>query len=144
MKISIASDHGGYRLKDAIAEALKADGHEVEDFGVHTPDSVDYPDYAQLVGNSVKDQKSEFGILICTTGIGMSIAANKIFGVRAALCHNEDSAEFSRRHNNANVLCMGAKYVGAKLGIQMAKLFIRTEFEGGRHAARVSKFECSC
>ncbi len=141
MKVSIASDHGGLSLKSKVAKALESEGYEVVDFGVFEQTSVDYPDYAKLVGNSVLTNETEKGILICTTGIGMSIAANKMTGIRAALCHNEDCAKYSRLHNNANVLCMGQKYVGEKLGVQIAKMFLRTEFEGGRHATRVGKFD---
>ena len=141
MKISIAADHGGFPLKDPVVKALRDAGYEVEDFGTFSPDSVDYPDYAKKVGNSVKHAQSDIGILICTTGIGMSIAANKMIGIRAALAHNEDSAEFGRRHNNANVLCMGAKYLSPELASKMAVIFAKTQFEAGRHERRVAKFD---
>ena len=140
-KISIASDHGGFALKEPVANALQNAGYEVIDFGPQSADSVDYPDYAKKVGNSVKHSESDLGILICTTGIGMSIAANKMIGIRAALAHNEDSAHFGRLHNNANIMCMGIKYVSPELGAKMALIFASTEFEAGRHARRVDKFD---
>lgn len=141
MKISLGADHGGYQLKNSILESLQNAGFEVLDFGTNSADSCDYPDFAHKVANSVVSGESDFGVLVCTTGIGISIAANKVKGARAALCHNVDCAKFSRMHNNANVICMGAKYVGKKLGAEMVKTFIATEFEGGRHARRVGKIE---
>ena len=141
MKIIIASDHAGFPLKQPLSAALKDAGYDIYDAGTDSSDSVDYPDFAKKVGLAIKHGEYDLGILVCSTGIGMSIAANKIIKVRAALCHNEDSAEFSRLHNNANVLCMGAKYVSPELGLKMAKLFIETKFEGGRHERRVGKME---
>lgn len=141
MKISIAADHGGFSLKASIVKTLQDAGYEVKDFGTFSTESVDYPDYAKMVGNSVRHAESDIGILICITGIGMSIAANKMIGIRAGLCHNEDSAALARRHNNANVLCMGGKYISPELGGKMAKIFAETQFEGGRHERRVQKFD---
>ena len=138
-KISIGCDHGATTLKDALVKSLGND-FEITDEGTFGTESVDYPDFAKKVCDSVKDGKADFGILLCTTGIGMSIAANKVRGIRAALCHNEDCAKFSRLHNNANVICMGAKYVPAELAEKMVKIFAETEFEGGRHQRRVGKF----
>lgn len=141
MKIALAADHGGFQLKNSMLKFLQDAGFETVDFGTNTCDSVDYPDYAKLVGNAVVNGGCDFGVLVCTTGIGISISANKIKGIRAALCHNCDGAKFSRLHNNANVICMGAKYVGKKLANEMLKTFLETEFEGGRHARRVGKME---
>lgn len=141
MKIALGADHGGYQLKNSVLETLKNGGFEVADFGTNSADSCDYPDFAKLVANAVASGECDFGVLVCTTGIGISIAANKVKGVRAALCHNTDCAKFSRLHNNANVVCMGAKYVGKKLADEIVKTFLQTEFEGGRHARRVSKIE---
>lgn len=138
-KISIGCDHGATALKDALVKSLGND-FEITDEGTFGTESVDYPDFAKKVCDSVKDGKADFGILLCTTGIGMSIAANKVRGIRAALCHNEDCAKFSRLHNNANVICMGTKYVPAELAAKMVKIFAETEFEGGRHQRRVGKF----
>ncbi len=139
MKIALAADHGGFQLKNSIVKYLQDAGFDVVDFGTNTCDSVDYPDYAKLVGNAVNSGECDFGVLVCTTGIGISISANKVSGIRAALCHNVDGAKFSRLHNNANVVCMGAKYVGKKLANEMVKTFLETSFEGGRHARRVNK-----
>lgn len=144
MKIAIGADHGGYQLKNSLAKSLEDAGFEVEDFGTNSPDSVDYPDFAKKVGAAVASGECGRGILICTTGIGISISANKIAGIRAALCHSVDGAKYSRLHNDANVLCMGAKYVGKKLAFEMAKTFLSTDFEGGRHARRVGKIEGGC
>ena len=138
--VSIAADHGGVELKGALVGLLKERGFSVDDKGSFTKDSVDYPDYAKLVCDDVTKGKSSFGILVCTSGIGMSIAANKIAGIRAALCHNADCAKFSRLHNNANVICMGAKYVPPALAAEMVRIFAETQFEGGRHERRVCKF----
>lgn len=139
-KISIACDHGGLELKDGLVRELSKQGFEVNDKGVFNHDSVDYPDYAQAVCKDVSSKASDFGILVCTTGVGMSIAANKMKGIRAALVLNEDSAKFSRLHNNANVICFGQKYVSVEDGVKYVNLFANTEFEGGRHERRVSKF----
>lgn len=129
-KFSIGCDHGAIALKNAILSAL--DGKfDIEDKGTYGTESVDYPDYAEKVCEDVVSEKSDFGVLLCTTGIGMSISANKIKGIRAALCHNEDGAKFSRLHNNANVICMGAKYVQPELAAKMVEIFAETQFEGG-------------
>ncbi|HTB63202.1 MAG TPA: ribose 5-phosphate isomerase B [Opitutales bacterium] len=139
MKISLGADHGGVDLKDSLAQALRAAGLEVIDRGTHGHDSVDYPDFAVAVGNDVANGTAERGILVCTTGIGICIAANKIHKVRAAICFNEDGAEFCRRHNNANVICFGQKYITPYMAQKMAMIFLNTEFEGGRHERRVNK-----
>ena len=138
--LSIGSDHGGFALKCALAKSLSAAGYEVADRGPADSSSVDYPDFAKLVCGDVNSGKADLGVLICTSGIGMSIAANKIRGIRAALCLSEDAAKFSRLHNNANVLCMGSKYLTPTLAESIASIFASTEFEGGRHERRVCKF----
>ena len=139
MKISLGSDHGGVDLKDTLAQALRAAGLEVIDRGTHGHDSVDYPDFAVAVARDVAGCTAERGILVCTTGIGVCIAANKIHKVRAAMCFNEDGAEYCRRHNDANVICFGQKYITAYMAQKMAMIFLNTEFEGGRHERRVNK-----
>ncbi len=137
--VSIAADHGGVELKGALVGLLKERGFSVDDKGSFTKDSVDYPDYAKLVCDDVTKGKSSFGILVCTSGIGMSIAANKIRGIRAALVLNEDSARFSRMHNHANVICLGEKYMSPEEAIKLVEIFSSTEEEGGRHDRRVAK-----
>jgi len=138
-KVAVACDHAGRELKNAIAELLVARGFEVEDFGTHGNDSVDYPDFASEVARRVGSGKAAFGVLVCGTGIGMSIVANKYRGVRAALCHNEFEARATRQHNDANVLCLGERSVGLGLGLSIAEAFFSTAFEGGRHLRRVQK-----
>jgi ribose 5-phosphate isomerase B len=139
MKISIGADHGGVDLKDGLGQALRAAGHEVLDRGTHGHESVDYPDFAIAVSNDVAAGTAERGVLVCTTGIGVSISANKIHGIRAALCHNEDGAEFGRRHNDANIICFGQKYITPYMAQKMTMIFLNTGFEGGRHERRVKK-----
>lgn len=139
MKISIGSDHGGVDLKSAIVSSLKEDGHEVLDFGTNSHDSVDYPDFGERVAKAVVNGEADFGVAICTTGIGISISVNKVKGARGAVCHNEDAAEFCRRHNNANVICFGQKYDTPYMAAKMTRIFLATEFEGGRHERRVNK-----
>lgn len=139
MKIVVASDHRGFLLKAAIRQLLIDQGHEVHDLGPETADSVDYPDFAERVGRHVGPSDADRGILICGSGIGMSLAANKLPRVRAAVCWNPTVAEFSRRHNDANVLCLSADYVDPDTNLQIVTTWLRTEFEGGRHARRVAK-----
>jgi ribose 5-phosphate isomerase B len=139
MKIAIGSDHRGFDVKRRVMQILQQLGHEVTDFGPAGSDSVDYPDFAFQVGKAVGEGQVERGILICGTGIGMCIAANKVPGVRAAPCHDSITAEMSRRHNNANILCLSADLLGAELIDRMLKIWLETEFEGGRHARRVDK-----
>lgn len=136
--IAIGCDHGGYALKCEVIKHLTERGIEFSDFGCGG-ETVDYPDIAEKVCNEIADGRAERGILICGTGIGMSMAANKVKGIRAALCGDCYSARFTRLHNNANVLCMGARVIGAGLGIQIVDEFLDTAFEGGRHALRVDK-----
>ncbi len=139
MKIAIGSDHRGYDAKHRLLPLLQQLGHEVVDVGPESHDSVDYPDYAFEVARAVGDGRVERGILICGTGIGMCIAANKVPGVRAAPCHDSITAEMSRRHNDANVLCLSADLLGDDLIARMVRIWLQTEFEAGRHARRVEK-----
>lgn len=144
MKISLGCDHGGFNLKEKIKRYLIDKGYEVIDKGTHSLDSVDYPKYGQLVANSVVNKESDLGIIFCGTGIGISIAANKIKGIRAALCSNTTMARLSRQHNDANILALGERITGEILAIDIVDTFINTKFEGGRHAKRVSEIECNC
>lgn len=141
MKIAIGNDHAGVEFKNKIMQELRSKGYEVVNVGTDTLDSVDYPDVAKEVSEKVINGEVNFGILICGTGIGISIAANKIKGIRAALCHNEYIAKQARLHNDANILALGARVIGDELGKAIVKTFLNTEFEGGRHARRVSKIE---
>ncbi len=135
--IAIASDHGGYQLKEHIKAYLAAKGITCQDFGTDSMDSCDYPVFAKPAAQAVASGACEKGIVICTTGIGMSIAANKVKGIRCALCGDPFSAEMTRRHNNANMLALGAGIVGGNLAERIVDVFLNTEFEGGRHARRV-------
>lgn len=139
MKIAVACDHGGLNLKREVVKYLNANGYEVVDFGTDTFDSCDYPDYALPAAEAVASGECERGILICSTGIGVSMVANKVPGVRCAHCHDTYCAEFTRLHNNANVLAMGEKVVGAGYALKIVEIFLKTEFEGGRHSRRVDK-----
>jgi ribose 5-phosphate isomerase B len=141
VKILMASDHAGFELKELLAERAKESGHEVVDLGPATEDPVDYPDFAHNLAQRISAGEAERGLLICGTGIGMAIAANRHPGVRAALCHDAFTAELARRHNNANVLCMGGRTTGSGVAIQMLDIFLATPFDGGRHALRVQKVE---
>ena len=136
--IAIASDHGGYALKEHIKAYLTARGITCEDFGAYSTDSCDYPLFGKAAAEAVASGKCETGIVICTTGIGISIAANKVKGIRCALCADSYSAEMTRRHNNANVLAMGAGVVGPNLAERIVDTFLSTQFEGGRHERRVN------
>ncbi|HEX8000115.1 MAG TPA: ribose 5-phosphate isomerase B [Pyrinomonadaceae bacterium] len=138
-KIAIGSDHAGYEAKELAKRELSALGMEVVDKGAHTPGSVDYPDFGAAVGRAVASGEVERGILICGSGIGISMAANKIAGVRAALCWNEETARLAREHNDANILCFGARFIEPALAARMVRVFMETEFAAGRHAARVEK-----
>ena len=139
MKIAIGCDHGGFQHKNAIAEHLKKRGFEVIDFGIYEEKSVDYPDIAVKLCESIVKGENEYGILVCGTGIGMSIAANKIKGIRAAVCSEHFSAKFTRLHNDSNVLCLGGRVIGIGTAIELADLFVDTPFEGGHHQARLDK-----
>ena len=138
-KVIAGSDHAGLALRAAAVGAAKAAGFEVEDVGPFSTESVDYPDFARRVAEAVARGEARFGILVCGTGIGMSISANKVHGVRAALCTTEYEARMARAHNDANVLCMGERVVGTGLGEALVRTFLATPFEGGRHARRVAK-----
>lgn len=138
--IAIASDHAGVALKARISALLEAQGHKVTDFGTNSLESVDYPDFAAMVTEAVASASAETGILICGTGIGMSIAANRTAAIRAALCHNKFTAELARQHNNANVLVLGARVVEEATALEMVEAFLATAFEGGRHQNRINKF----
>ena len=137
MKIAIGCDHGGYLLKQDILIWLEEHDYEFEDFGCYNTESVDYPVYAEKVARAVAAGECDRGIVICTTGIGVSMAANKVGGIRCALCGDSYSAEMTRRHNNANVLAMGAGIIGPNMAKKITETFLTTEFEGGRHAHRV-------
>ncbi len=139
--IAIGADHGGFELKEELKKHLKARGISFHDFGTHGKESVDYPDYALLVANSIAEKKAEFGLLVCTTGIGMSMTANKVPGVRAAVVNDAESAVLTRKHNDANVLCLSGKFTSPDLAKQILDNFLNTEFEGGRHERRVLKME---
>lgn len=139
MKIAIAADHGGFELKDSMVEYIKSLGNEVVDLGTNSADSVDYPDYAKKVCEEIQKGNSDLGILICGTGIGMSLAANKFEGIRAACVSDVYSAKMSRNHNNANVLCIGARVIGDEVAKLIIKTFLENEFEAGRHQRRVDK-----
>ena len=138
-RIIAGSDHAGLRLRAEALEVAKGLGFEVEDVGPFSGESVDYPDFARQVGETVAAGRASFGVLVCGTGIGMSIAANKVKGVRAALCTTELEARMARAHNDANVLCVGERIVGPGLGAAIVKAFLETAFEGGRHERRVKK-----
>ena len=140
MRIAIGADHGGFELKQALVQKLSDMGHEVIDLGTDSAASVDYPDFSAQVCSQVLDGKAQFGILVCGTGIGMSMAANKYRGIRAALCDNEYSARMSREHNNANVLCLGDRVLGKGLAESIVEVWLSSSFEGGRHQRRVDKF----
>lgn len=141
MTIAIGSDHGGFDLKSILIDHLTEEGYDIMDCGTDSTASVDYPVYGKKVGHAVVDGQAEKGIIICGTGIGISLAANKVPGVRAALCTNEYMAEMSRRHNNANVLALGARVIGSELAKNIVKRFLSTDFEGGRHERRVAQIE---
>lgn len=139
MKIAIGADHAGFVLKEKLVEKLRAGGHEVADHGTTSAVSTDYPDYAAAVGRDVAAGRAERGILVCSTGVGMSIAANKVPGVRAALAFNPDEVRLTRAHNDANVLTLGAKYNDENSAAELVDIFLSTPFDGGRHARRVAK-----
>ena len=137
--VVIGSDHGGYALKQDIMKHLEESGVEFKDMGCYSEASVDYPEIAEALCAEITDGNAELGILVCGTGIGMSMAANKVKGIRAAACSDTFSARFTRMHNDANVLCLGGRVVGPGLAIDLVDLFLNTEFEGGRHQRRVDK-----
>ena len=140
-RIIIGCDHGGLNLKNKVVEHLKEIGYEVEDLGTYTTESVDYPIYAKKVAHTVADGKYEKGIIICGTGIGVSIVANKVKGIRASLCGDTFSAKATRQHNNSNILCMGERVIGAGLALDIVDIWLTTEYEGGRHQKRIDMME---
>ncbi len=139
-KIAIASDRAGLELKNYILQELSKQ-YSFEDLGTYNQEPVDYPDYALKVVNKILDKSSEFGILICGTGIGMSIAANRHKGIRASLCHNSLEARLTREHNDANILCLGGRIIGKECALENVKVFLTTDFTGGRHTNRVKKLD---
>lgn len=141
MKIALGSDHGGYELKEEIKRYLEEAKIDYKDFGTFSTESVDYPDIAIPVAEAVSEDEYERGILICGTGIGMSITANKFKGVRAALCHDIFSARATREHNDSNLLTMGDRVIGKQLALEIVKVWLDTEFHGGRHARRINKIK---
>lgn len=143
MKIAIGADHAGYQLKDSLKKLLDELGVAYEDFGTTSAQSVDYPDYAQAVAHGVAGGQFDRGILVCGTGVGMAIAANKVAGVRAAAIVDTDTARLSREHNDLNVIALGARVLPESRAREIVKTFLETRFEGGRHAARVAKIEGS-
>ena len=141
MKIALGSDHGGYALKCDIIQLLEKLGYEYEDFGCYSTDSCDYPIFGEAAARAVAEGKCDRGIVICTTGIGISIAANKVRGIRCAHCADSLEAEMTRRHNDANMMAIGAGFTGKNLAERMVEVFLTTEFEGGRHARRVAQLD---
>ena len=141
MKIAIGSDHAGFYLKEDLIKYLEEKNIEVKDMGPFDDNRVDYPDYGHAVGHEVIDNKMDFGIVICGSGIGISISANKVKGIRAALCSEPYSARLARHHNDANVLAMGARLIGHDMAIEIVEAFLDEKFEGGRHINRVNKIE---
>lgn len=139
MVIAIGSDHGGFALKEAVKKHLVEKGIEVRDFGCYSTDSVDYAVYGAKVAHCVADGGAQYGVLACSTGIGISMAANKVKGIRAALCCDAHAAEMTRRHNNANILCMGGLAIDEKTGLEILDVFLSFEFEGGRHQRRIDQ-----
>ena len=139
MKLAIGADHAGLELKNLLRDTLTQAGHEVRDFGTDSKDSTDYPDYAAKVGRAVASGEAERGFLVCGSGVGMSIAANKIRGIRAALGYNEEEVKLTRQHNNANILTFGERFIDPETAVRLAKLFLETPFDGGRHERRVNK-----
>lgn len=137
--IAIASDHAGYELKQILVEELGALGYEALDLGTDGPDSVDYPDFGDALAKAIAEGRAERGVLVCGSGLGIAMAANRHAGVRAAPCHDETSARLTREHNDANVLALGARLVGVEVAKDCLRTFLKTEFEGGRHARRVAK-----
>ena len=141
LRIALGADHAGYEYKDKLIAYLSENGYECVDCGTNGPESVDYPEYASKVCELVRSNNCNFGILVCGTGIGMSIAANKHRGIRAALCNEPESTAMTRHHNNSNVLCLGARMISFERALELAKVFLSTEFDGGRHDRRVEMLD---
>lgn len=142
MKISVGSDHAGFEYKEYIIKILKKEGHTIIDKGPSSGDSVDYPDFAHPVARDVEQKVADFGILVCGSGNGVCITANKHAGIRAALCWTSEIASLARLHNDANILCIPARFISKRLTGNIVRLFLKTEFEGGRHQNRVNKIGC--
>jgi len=142
MKIALGGDHAGVEYKARLIEILQGMGHETKDFGPNSSDSVDYPDFAHPVSEAVESGASDLGVLICGSGNGVAMSANKHQGIRAALCWNTELAALAKQHNNANILCIPARFVELSLAEEMATIFVETPFEGGRHGRRVDKISC--
>ncbi|MCX6148413.1 MAG: ribose 5-phosphate isomerase B [Candidatus Kapabacteria bacterium] len=140
LKIAFASDHAGYELKNYLIEYF-GNKYTIEDFGTNSLESVDYPDYAFKAAKSVANKSNQFGVIICGSGVGVSIVANKVKGIRAANCFNEEMAKLARQHNNANVLNLGARFVEKDIAVKAVEIFLNTDFEGGRHQLRVNKID---
>ncbi|MDG4945373.1 ribose 5-phosphate isomerase B [Weeksellaceae bacterium KMM 9713] len=143
MKIAIGADHAGFELKEKIKQLLTSKGIEVEDFGTHSTESVDYPDYAHPTANAVENKDADLGILLCGSGNGIAMAANKHQNIRAAICWTTELAELARQHNNANILVLPARFISEELGLKIVEAYLNTDFEGGRHQRRVDKIACS-
>ena len=141
MKVAIASDHAGFPLKQHLVKFLSDKGYEVSALGTDSTESCDYPVFADKLCRTISDGTCQLGILVCGTGIGMSMAANKHKGIRAAVCENTFSSEFTRRHNNANVLCLGARVIGSGLAEKITETFLESPFEGGKHQRRIDMFD---
>ncbi len=139
MKVAIGSDHAGFSLKEALRQKLAASGHEVVDLGTHSTESTDYPDYARKVAEEVVSGRAERGVLVCLSGVGMSIAANKVHGARAALGVDPEEVRLTRAHNDINVLTLGAKFIEPSRASELVDIFLTTGFDGGRHASRLAK-----
>lgn len=139
MRVAVGSDHAGLDLKRHLAEHLRALGHEVSDLGTHSAESVDYPDFGAAVGRAVAAGEAELGVCVCGTGIGIGIAANKVRGIRAAVVHDVSSARLARQHNDANVICLGARLTGPVVATDALEAFLTSEFAGGRHQPRIEK-----
>ena len=142
MKIAIGSDHAGFALKAKLITILEAEGHQVKDFGCYSEDSIDYPDYAHPVANEVEQHEADLGVLICGSGNGISMTANKHQGIRCALCWTPEIASLARQHNDANILSLPARFISEELAIEILHAFLSAQFEGGRHATRVGKIAC--
>ncbi|MCH7514149.1 MAG: ribose 5-phosphate isomerase B [Bacteroidetes bacterium] len=142
MKIALGGDHVGFEFKSDLVESLRGQGHDVKDFGTYTDESVDYPDYVHPVAEAVEVGLYDFGLLICGSGNGVAMTANKHSGIRAALCWTSELAALARQHNNANILCMPARFISHESALEIAEMFLSSKFEGGRHERRVKKISC--
>ena len=139
MKIALAADHAGFELKEILIKELQEKGHDVTDYGTYSNESIDYADFAYVAARSLAEHNYKYVILICGSGVGVSITANKVDGIRAANCFNNEMAALARQHNDANILCLGARFVSADDAKEMVETFIHTDFEGGRHQKRIDK-----